>query len=1613
MQIHLLFNRVKTSILITLAILLSSAPGWAQVTTNWFYYAGNQSGSPGTNWSGSNTTVSAYWTNVFGGVASQPTNGTVTATTTNYNFYMLTNNGTQIGNGTTVTLIRPPYSSPAPGVVTFPGDTLILQTNTMIRFKNLSTTGTLVTGVPYATPTNNFPGNFGLPGIQLNGGALNNGTTGDAAIIQGSIYAVPGSQSYLIPADTLNEDAVLRSLVVQAQLTGSGTIVLLNGDSEPAGTAPAPQPFIGTSNNFTGEWIVKSGWLQGAGDGTPDGYNSLGTNPGVIFDLDPMWEPPTNGVGGGNGFAYNPLTNASSNAFFYNGPSVIDFGTNLANLGGQLILTNGGALYMHGIILLSNLTVEGTSLPAGVYTYAQLVSTYNPNNNFTPPAAIYPNQGGILIIQSYGKPVVPAQMVTRPVEDVLYPGRTAIFTATGSGTPPLSYQWSKNSVPLTDGGNILGSATATLTVSGVGASDAATYTVVVSNLYGSAKASAPLLVVDAVQPYEIAVSNLNPVAYYQFDEVTNPALGDVPAFDYAGGFTGTYGTAVQNGFDSVAGPNPTAGFPGFAATNAAIGLGSAASNFVSVPDWNLNTDTVTMIAWVNPQGAENPSAGIIFCRGNDTVAGMNYGNNVDNTTSAYDLGYTWNNDVGTYDWDSGLVPPLGIWSMVSLVVTPTQATIYMMNANGLTESTHVYPHVVQAFDTNNTTLIGEDSNDGGNGTRSFNGFIDEVSIYNTALTGDQIASLFYVATGDSSYAPEIGVEPASTNAYVGETIQLTVGAYGTDPITYQWESAPTGTGIGGPFTPLANGTSYSGVTTPTLTIANLTLAQSQVYVCLVSDPAAPGGYQTQPATVNVQATLPPVFNITMTQQEAAGSDWNTIGNWNDGLGGVPAVVSAIEEPGSFYEVLQGARLRTPAGSTYPVFPGVKLLLDGTGVWINNPGAGTVQGEIRFKPTNPEIGDANVTFPLLVMNGGQLDAGNDGVMVVDGVIDVVSNAIIYSDSADDRGYLLNAQLIGTNSVQYFGDDFSGNSATVSYPAAYSNNLAIAGTNNTFSGPWFIEAGMLLGAASNSLGTNNITIATNAWFQTLYNVKDSNSSLSLSGQMLLTQTDVWRTVFLGGSAALPKGTYSAASLCSNYPAYFPSNWNARAGAPLPTNATGEIIVLFTPGPAISTQPQSVTNYAGQTTTFTVVATGDPPLSYSWSSNGVLLTAGGNVSGSTTATLTLSDTVLADAASYTVVITNTLGGATSQVATLTVLPTGPATNITMSLQEAVGQDWNTTGFWNDGLGGLPASTDVLALPGSTFEVLPGARMRSPGEAIPFTNFPGAQLTIDGDGVYVDLGGPTVGEIRFKQGTSGGICYFPLLIMAGGQLDNGNASTLDVIQGNIDIISNTPIYADDSGSTGLRPYRIDAYLFGNGSVEYHDSDATLGGGLNITCPTNTFTGTWNVVIGALLGSGSNCLGTNSIDVQTNAVLETTYDMHSPGATLSLSNGAVVYLHQNDTFMNVNIGGTNLAAGKYTFAQLNTAYPTTFPASWTPVMTSTFGSGSGSITVIGSGVQIVPIPLDFAFSAGKLTLTWSAGTLLQATNLAGPWVTNTLATSPYVVTPTNSQEYFEILVGP
>jgi hypothetical protein len=126
-----------------------------------------------------------------------------------------------------------------------------------------------------------------------------------------------------------------------------------------------------------------------------------------------------------------------------------------------------------------------------------------------------------------------------------------------------------------------------------------------------------------------------------------------------------------------------------------------------------------------------------------------------------------------------------------------------------------------------------------------------------------------------------------------------------------------------------------------------------------------------------------------------------------------------------------------------------------------------------------------------------------------------------------------------------------------------------------------------------------------------------------------------------------------------------------------ATNEIAAIYAAGvagkcqaPRIAAQPQSQSVPVGTTVTLTVTATGGMPLTYQWIRDGTNLTDGGNISGASSTSLQVSNVQTNDAASYQVIVTNSLGSVTSEVASITIAgaPVAPTistqpTNATVS--------------------------------------------------------------------------------------------------------------------------------------------------------------------------------------------------------------------------------------------------------------------------------------------------------------------------------------------------------------
>jgi len=138
------------------------------------------------------------------------------------------------------------------------------------------------------------------------------------------------------------------------------------------------------------------------------------------------------------------------------------------------------------------------------------------------------------------------------------------------------------------------------------------------------------------------------------------------------------------------------------------------------------------------------------------------------------------------------------------------------------------------------------------------------------------------------------------------------------------------------------------------------------------------------------------------------------------------------------------------------------------------------------------------------------------------------------------------------------------------------------------------------------------------------------------------------------------------------------DAGAYSVIVSNAAGAVasvpafLAVFPWRPVIMTPPAGRSVVAGETVTFSVEAVGGQPLFYSWQRNGTALSDGRQVSGSHTPHLTLHCVSPADAAAYSVVVTNADGMAASPGAVLTVASiTPPQTALTTIYSFTGGSD------------------------------------------------------------------------------------------------------------------------------------------------------------------------------------------------------------------------------------------------------------------------------------------------------------------------------------------------------
>lgn len=498
-------------------------------------------------------------------------------------------------------------------------------------------------------------------------------------------------------------------------------------------------------------------------------------------------------------------------------------------------------------------------------------------------------------------------------------------------------------------------------------------------------------------------------------------------------------------------------------------------------------------------------------------------------------------------------------------------------------------------------------------------------------------------------APVILTEPQNRTVPAGGSTTFAMVATGVPAPSYQWQLQAAGT-TG--FVNLANSTLYSGVTTATLTLSNVSsFSQGDEYRVFVTN-------GINPAATSSAASI-------------------TIGE-------APVITSP--NSASFRALQPGTFFLTATGTPAPSF-----LATGLPDWLLlNPATGALSGT----PPEDAVGDRTIT--LFANNGG-----------------TVSQAFTLTVTPANMAPGIMTQPVAQAVNQ-------------GQPATFS---VVASGTPPVSYQWRRNGVGIMGATGASFTVANAQPA-NAGAYSVSIMNAAGTVISNAAELVVNTLPVFslqprtQTVLAGTSVTFGVGATGATSFTYQWR----KNGVAIIGATTPsltltgttaadagvydaivTNAMGssissvaQLMVATSPvAPIITASPAPRAVLVGTGTTFSVSATGAPAPGYQWRKNGTAIT------GAVGSSLTLPAVQSGDAASYDVVVTNSMGSVTSSVAGLRVIARSFAGVYFGSFSGGIGnfalyvRDDNTGVF----LGYLPAnaapvmSLNILVADNGTF--------------------------------------------------------------------------------------------------------------------------------------------------------------------------------------------------------------------------------------------------------------------------------------------------------------------------
>ena len=772
--------------------------------------------------------------------------------------------------------------------------------------------------------------------------------------------------------------------------------------------------------------------------------------------------------------------------------------------------------------------------------------------------------------------------------------------------------------------------------------------------------------------YGAQIRSDNPTLYWRFSEPPDPVAANIGSLGTAA--NGTYMFPARPGISGPAG----ASFPGFELNNTAVAFDGTGAN-VAIKPLNLNTNAVTITCWLKITNAQPPTAGIVFCRSANTVAGLT----MDPVYGGHGLGYIWGPE-GT-GWspitDSGLPAlPDSAWAFAALVVQPSQAALFVCDANYLNFSgaTNLPPsgHSAQLFD--GPTLIGADT-----ATNALNGAVDEVTIFNRSLSVGEVYSQYATAVG--SVPPRVFNDPQTPidTIYAGDSLQLTVDAGGSPTLTYQWRK---------------NSSPISGATASAYTFASLATSDSATYDCVVANTY--GTATSGVAYISVSPMISPVII-----QQPLGRTLFPGGTLN-------LVVQAV---GGHLQYLWKKNGNPISGATNSVYNVASVAPADAGsyvVTVSNP-AGTID-----------------STPAATVNVATIVAGTyEATVVADAPVslwrlDETSLTTMFDALGHNDGFYTNSATLGVPGAlsgdpdtAMAGDGTAPWFGVVPYSSTLGNSdftlecwTKVSATANycpvSFYDPsskhgefYYSDAGAGAWRAAIGAGTDPYlfyylgdtpfaNIVTNQWMHLVitYAASGANSGLRcyVNGQF---GGNVYGNFGRNPSAPLLIGGIGGSI---NYPlkgsvdevAFYT---HALSQAQIQTHYNAAVYPTPT-APVFTFQPASQALVVGQSTTLSALAQGTSPITYQWYMNGTALT------GQTANTLALNNVTFAQFGAYQLLASNSVAATPSSTAKISVAPLPTFANATNGLALHLPFDGNYNDSSGNGYNASPVGSPTF---------------------------------------------------------------------------------------------------------------------------------------------------------------------------------------------------------------------------------------------------------------------------------------------------------------------------------